>query len=116
MRYMMLICDNGGWGQLSEEESGKLYGRVGEWWDEQSAAGRIIEGHQLQPADTATTVRRGADGNVTVTDGPFLEAKEVVGGYGIIEVPDLDAAIALASGWPGPDTIEIRPLIEQAGM
>ena len=51
---------------------------------------------------------------MTVTDGPFLEAKEVVGGYGIIDVEDLDAAIALASGWPAPDTIEIRPLIEQA--
>ncbi len=115
MRYMMLICDNGAWERLSEDESGALYGRIGSWWDEHERAGRIIEGHQLQPADTATTVRRDPDGNVTVTDGPFLEAKEIVGGYGIIDVPDLDAAIALVSGWPGPDTIEIRPVIVQAG-
>ncbi len=112
MRYMMLICDNGAWEPLSEEENRALYGRIASWWDEHRQAGRIVEGHQLQPPDTATTVRRAPDGNVTVTDGPFLEAKEVVGGYGIIDVADLDAAIALASGWPAPDTIEIRPVIE----
>lgn len=116
MRYMMLICDNGAWQQLGEEESRALYGRIADWWDEHEKAGRILEGHQLQPPETATTVRRSPDGNVSVTDGPFLEAKEVVGGYGIIEVADLDAAIALASGWPGPDTIEIRPVVAQAGM
>jgi hypothetical protein len=48
-----------------------------------------------------------------VTDGPFIEAKESVGGYGIIEVPDLDAAIALASTWPSPNSkVEIRPLAQ----
>jgi hypothetical protein len=116
MQYMMLICDNGAWEQLGEDESRAVYGRIERWWNEHQVAGRIAEGHQLQPPETATTVRRGPDGNVTVTDGPFLEAKEVVGGYAIIDVADLDAAIALASGWPGPDTIEIRPVIEQAAM
>jgi hypothetical protein len=49
---------------------------------------------------------------VTVTDGPFVEGKEMVGGYGIIDVPDLDAAIRLVSTWPGlPATLEIRPII-----
>ena len=116
MRYMMLICDNGAWGQLGQDESRALFGRIESWWGDHQAAGRLVEGHQLQPPDTATTVRRGQDGNLTVTDGPFLEAKEVVGGYGIIDVEDLDAAIALASDWPGPDTIEIRPLLEQTAM
>ena len=53
----------------------------------------------------------GYNGAVTVTDGPFLEGKEVVGGYAIIDVPDLDAAIRLVSSWPAPDMLEIRPVV-----
>jgi hypothetical protein len=52
-------------------------------------------------------------GEVTVTDGPFIEGKEMVGGYAIIDVPDLDAAIRLTSGWPAPDMLEIRPIVER---
>ena len=110
MKYMMLIAGSEeAWG--SEEETKALYVRVGEWWGEQTRAGRIIDGHELQPAATATTVRIGKDGSSTVTDGPFLEGKEVVGGYGILEVADLDEALALASTWPAPDTLEIRPIV-----
>ena len=50
---------------------------------------------------------------MTVTDGPFVEGKEMVAGYGILEVPDLDAAIRVASSWPAPDTLEIRPIVER---
>ena len=111
MKYMVLIADTEtGWSGYSAEEQRQMYGRVSRWWDEQVGAGRILEGHQLQGPETATTVRRDDAGNVTVTDGPFLEAKEVIGGYAIIDVPDLDAAISLVSGWPAPDILEIRPL------
>jgi hypothetical protein len=99
------------WSGRSEEELKALYGRIGEWWDEQVDAGRIIEGHELQPSATATTVRIGQDGSATVTDGPFAEGKEMVGGYGILDVPDLDAALAVASTWPAPDALEIRPIV-----
>jgi hypothetical protein len=47
-----------------------------------------------------------------VVDGPFIEAKEAIGSYAIIEVPDLDAAITLAKGWPGGGAVEIRPVAE----
>ncbi len=115
MKYMMLIAGSEeAWSGLSEEEEGRLMGEIGRWWGEQEAAGRIVEGHQLQPASTATTVRPNATSGATVTDGPFIDAKEVVGGYGILDVADLDEAIALASGWPGPDVLEIRPIIERA--
>jgi hypothetical protein len=50
---------------------------------------------------------------VIVTDGPFVEGKEMVAGYGILDLPDLDAAIRLASSWPAPDTLEIRPIVER---
>lgn len=112
MKYMMLIAGSEeAWAGRSEEELAALYGRIGEWWDEQSAAGRIIEGHELQPASTATSVRIGADGGATVTDGPFLEGKEMIGGYGILDVANLDEALAVASTWPAPDVLEIRPVV-----
>ncbi len=112
MKYMLLIGGaEDGWAHLSEAEQRALYARVESWWDERKAAGDLLEGAQLQPASTATTVRRAISGDVTVTDGPFVEGKEMIGGYGIIDVPDLDAAIRLASSWPAPDTLEIRPLV-----
>jgi hypothetical protein len=112
MKYMLLIGGTeDGWGHLDEAEQRALYGRIENWWDERKAAGELLEGAQLQPASTATTVRRAISGDVTVTDGPFVEGKEMIGGYGIIDVPDLDAAIRLASSWPAPDTLEIRPVV-----
>ncbi len=112
MKYMMLIGGaEDAWDHLSEAEQGALYTQIGAWWGEHEASGEILEGHQLQPAATATTVRRDAAGEVTITDGPFVEGKEMVGGYGILEMPDLDAAIRLASSWPGPDVLEIRPVV-----
>jgi hypothetical protein len=116
MKYMVLIASTeDGWNHLDADGQRQLYGRVAEWWNEHAAAGEIVDGHQLQPVETATTVRLGVDGNPTVTDGPFIEAKESVGGYAIIDVPDLDAAIRLVSGWPAPDILEIRPVVENPG-
>ncbi len=115
MKYMMLIAGSEeAWSHMTPDEQGALMQRIGGWWGEHSAAGRIIEGYQLEPVATATTVRRDGDGPATVTDGPFMEGKEVVGGYGILEVADLDQAIAIASSWPGPDVLEIRPVIDGA--
>ena len=113
MKYMMLIGNTAeGWDHLDAEQQRALYERISAWWDERTAAGEVLEGHQLQPAETATTVRLDRSGAASVTDGPFVEGKEMVGGYAIIDVPDLDAAIKLASGWPAPDWLEIRPVVE----
>jgi hypothetical protein len=112
MKYMVLIAGSDeAWSYMDEAEQAALYQRISSWWNERAAAGEILEGHQLQAAETATTVRRSPGGDVEVTDGPFLEGKEVVGGYAIIDVPDLDAAIRFASDWPAPDTLEIRPVV-----
>jgi hypothetical protein len=116
MKYMVLIANTEeGWDHLDADGQRELYGRIVTWWDERTQAGEIIEGHQLQPVETATTVRVQRDGGAAVTDGPFIEGKEAVGGYAIIDVPDLDAAIKLASAWPAPDILEIRPLSESMG-
>ena len=112
MKYMMRIAgDEEYWARLSDGEREALYGRIGEWWDEQQRAGRILGGHELEPSSTATTVRIGHDGSATVTDGPFVEGKEAIGGYGILDVADLDEALGVASTWPAPDVLEIRPIV-----
>jgi hypothetical protein len=115
MKYMLMFVQaSGGWEESAPaDELQATYARIGEWWGKHSAAGTIVEGHQLQPSATATTVDPGAG---TITDGPFLEAKETIGGYGIVEVSDLDAAIALAKTWPSSNRVEIRPLVVREGM
>jgi hypothetical protein len=112
MKYLVLIAGAEDARMTAEEaERGATYQRIREWWQEHQATGEILAGDELQPSETATTIRRSPEGSVTVTDGPFVEGKEVVGGYGVIDVPDLDAAIRLVSSWPAPGTLEIRPII-----
>ena len=98
---------------VAPEVAQDVYGRVYQWFGEHADA---IEdsGAELQPVETATTVRHGADGSVVV-DGPFTEAREAVGGFSIIDVPDLDAAIAMVRTWPMLElegtSVEIRPIV-----
>ncbi len=72
----------------------------------------VVEGgEELQAARTATTIQW-KDGEAVITDGPFIESKETVGGFGIIEVANLDEAIAIAKSWPAPGhKVEIRPVV-----
>ena len=72
--------------------------------------GRRISSAPLAGADTATTIRH-ADGTVTVTDGPFVESVEQVGGYYDVELPDLDSAIAAGRLLPTSYAVEIRPVV-----
>jgi hypothetical protein len=101
---------------VDPEHAQAVYKRIYEWFQEQGAAGRIADGGaELHPVTTATTVKHGDDGPVVV-DGPFSEAKEVVGGFTVIDVPDMDTAIAVARSWPSLElpgvAIEIRPMVE----
>lgn len=85
-------------------------------WFGQHAAAFADPGAQLLGAETATTVRSGDTGQPVVVDGPFLETKENIGGFSIIDVPDIDAAIAMVRTWPALEfpgvAIEIRPMVE----
>jgi hypothetical protein len=75
----------------------------------------ILSGEQLQPAETATTVRV-QNGETLLTDGPFIDAKEHVGGFIVVEVDDLDAALAIAARVPAArmgGAVEVRPLVER---
>jgi hypothetical protein len=97
----------------SDEERAEVFERIGGWFATHRADGTIIEANQLQPPGTATTVvfERGAS---TMIDRPLLEAKEAIGGYAVVEVPDLDTALALARSFPVPDgKAEVRPVVER---
>ncbi|HEX4766935.1 MAG TPA: YciI family protein [Lichenihabitans sp.] len=76
-------------------------------------AGALVDGRRLRPADTASTVRS-KDGKVEVLDGPYSDTREQLGGYFLIDAPDLDAAIAWAARCPGAaqGAVEVRPLWE----
>lgn len=124
MKYMLLFAGTDHYfnrfRSFTPEQQRAGLDLVRKWNDEHAAAGRLLEGHRLAPASTATTVRiqepsafespNGKNAKFLVTDGPFIDAKERIGGYVIIDVPDLDAAIAMAKSWPAGGTVEIRPL------
>ena len=112
-KYLFLIYgDEQTWETMSAQERKELEAGHGAFV---GAAGEaVIAGHELLPAATATTLRAGAGGRPTPTDGPFLETKEVLGGYYLVEAPDLDAAVALAAKLPEVSAthsgVEIRPV------
>ena len=118
MKYLLLIHqgsaptprDPEAWGRLSEEEQNAVYAAYGEL----NETPGVTSGLQLQPPETATTVRV-EDGRTLTTDGPFVEMKEAIGGYLLFEADDLDAAIELASRIPAAGmggAIEVRPVVE----
>ena len=116
MRYMMFIKHPSDY-DVSQVPPG-LFGAMGEFIEEYTKKGMFIEGAGLQPLAKGTRVRL-AKGKITVTDGPFSEAKEVVGGYALIEAKTKEEAIALATKfmelhrlhWPAFEgESEVRPL------
>ncbi len=77
----------------------------------QRRAGSLRGGASLEPSSTATSIRADEAGGYTVTDGPFAESKEVLGGYYVIEAADLDEAISIAKDVPAPfGGVEVRPI------
>ena len=98
------------------ERREEVYGRIYAWFGENGAV-FADSGAELQGPATATTVSFAAEGQPpVVVDGPFSEAKEQIGGFSVIDVPDLDAAIALVRTWPSLElpgvSVEIRPMVE----
>lgn len=114
MKYMFMFVqtDEEDWERLGPAQQNMP--AIERWFGEQAQAGRLVGGSQLRPGRTATTLRW-PGGKPVVTDGPFIEGKETIGGYGIFEVPDLDTAIAIAKTWPSPQhhLVEIRPIVER---
>jgi hypothetical protein len=113
---MLLICRNEGlWSQLSATERQEIYEDTRALADELTARGQYLHGYPLQPSTSATSVRV-RDGKRLVTDGPFAETREQLGGYMIVDVKNRDEAIEIAARIPlaRTSTIEVRPVREGA--
>jgi hypothetical protein len=113
MKYVLLFCgsaeDAAAFEAMSPDELRARYAQVGAWFAEHRT--KIGGSNQLQGLETATAVRFGPEGPPMVTDGPYLEGKESIGGYAEIEVADLDEALRMAKTWPGRGTVEVRPVM-----
>jgi hypothetical protein len=112
-RYVLLIT-HGEWLQSgSEELQQEVMATLMGWWGRLAAEGKLKDGNQLQPPHTATTVVID-HGQSMLLDRPLMEAKEAIGGYGLIEVADADEAIAIARSYPAPDCkIEVRAIVQR---
>jgi len=112
VRYVLLFVETekfaGDLEAMSQSERDRAFQLVGKWLADHSD--KLRGGAKLQPAHTATTVRLDGDSEPLVTDGPFVEGKEVVSGYSEIEVANLDEALQMVRSWPGCPIVEIRPL------
>ena len=113
MQYMLLIYRNEAAAQgASEQERNEMFGAYMAYTKAMRESGAYVTGAPLQPSATATTVRV-SNGRNQVLNGPYAETKEQLGGFYIIEVPDLDAALAWAARCPGAQTgvLEVRPVL-----
>ncbi len=115
MKYALLICDDPTLFPNTPEEQHQLMGEFAAFTNELIASGEIVSGERLDGVDTATSVRV-RDGRLTITDGPFAQTQERLGGYYIVDVAHLDRALELAAKVPSARTgvVEVRPVLPTA--
>ena len=115
MKYMLLIYMEPN--AMNETEREHCYVESTQVAQDLNASGQYVAANPLHPTSTATSVRV-RDGKPLVTDGPFAETREHLGGYYLIDAKDLDEAISIAARHPGArvGTVEIRPVMEIAGL
>jgi hypothetical protein len=112
VKYALLIYSNDTeWDSLSDDEKAAIYGE----YAAVSASPGVVGGQELDSAATATTVRV-QNGSMMTTDGPFVETKEILGGFYLVEADDLDAALELAARIPAArrgGAVEVRPVVQR---
>ncbi len=113
MKYLMLGAITEAGQRLQGADLESWMAEIGAWYEKHGSSGAIADpGYQLDWPDKARTVRAG-----TVTDGPYMESKEILGGYTLLETASIEEAVELAKSWPGVDTgwivMEIRPVMAQ---
>ena len=115
MKYLLLIYMDEN--ALSESERRQCYAESAQLAQQLNSKGQYLATAPLHPVATATSVRV-REGKSLVTDGPFAETREQLGGFFLIDAQDLDQAIAIAAQIPGArvGTVEIRPVLEVAGL
>jgi hypothetical protein len=114
MQYLlMLYANEAGWDEMTQTEQQQGLAAYKAFTEALTKAGVLRGKNRLQPISAATTVRL-VDGKSQVLDGPYIDSKEQLGGYYLIDVPDLDAAISWAARCPGAShgIVELRPIWE----
>src|SRR5258707_15384995 len=112
MQYLlMLYAEEAGWNKLTKAEQEQGVAAYTAYTEALTKAGVLKGANRLQPSSSATTVRA-ANGKTQVLDGPYVDSKEQLGGYYLIDVPDLDAALSWAARCPavGHGIVEVRPV------
>ena len=114
MQYLLMVYSaEAGWAKMTKAEQEQGAAAYMAYGEALTKAGVLKGSHRLQPISTATTVRV-ANGKSQVLDGPYADSKEQLGGYFLIDVADLDAAISWAARCPGAShgVMEVRPIWE----
>ncbi len=114
MRYLCLIYENEkAWESKPQAELEAVMGEYFAFTEDIRSSGKLVAGEALQPTPTATTVRV-RNGKISTTDGPYVETKEQLGGFYLIDAKDLNEAIQVASKIPGARDggVEVRPVID----
>ena len=113
MKFLCLICAEKVMEQLSEADARKHYQEYVEFTEDIKRNGHFVSANRLKPPGTATTIRVRND-KVSTTDGPFVETKEQLGGYYVIEAKDMSEAIQVAAKIPGArlGCVELRPVAD----
>jgi hypothetical protein len=112
MQYLLMAyVDEAGWPKMSKSEQEQGIAAYASYSEALKTAGVIKGSNRLQPTSTATTVRN-TNGKSQVLDGPYVDSKEQLGGYFLIDVPNLDAALSWAARCPAAHhgTVEVRPI------
>lgn len=114
MQYLLMCCFNEEkWAKIPEAQRNEIMREYGEWEQSIVKSGHFRSGVQLESASASTTVRQ-QNGKLVITDGPFVETKEQLGGYHLVECRDLDEALSIAARIPTlpyGGAIEVRPLV-----
>jgi hypothetical protein len=112
MQYLLMAyVDEAGWPKMSKSEQEQGIAAYAAYGEALKTSGVMKGSNRLQPTSVATTVRN-TNGKSQVLDGPYVDSKEQLGGYFLIDVPDLDAALSWASRCPAANhgVVEVRPI------
>jgi hypothetical protein len=119
MQYMLMCCfDENAWNKLPEQQRDKIMRDYGDWVQSLAASGRLRGGARLQPTSSAKTVRM-KNGAPIFSDGPFVETKEQLGGFHLVECAGLDEALEMAARiptLPAGGVVEVRSVAELEGL
>ncbi len=116
MKYLLMTyVDENGWSKMTKAEQEQGAAAYMAYGEALTKAGALVGSNRLQPTSTATTVRI-ANGKSQVLDGPYVDSKEQLGGYFLIDAPNLDAALSWAARCPaaGHGVVEVRPIWDMA--